>query len=248
MQKINIIKSGINKTTYNDVIDKVHEWCRNKESRYICISNVHMVMEAYDDVKFQEILNGADIATPDGMPLVYMQKKLGHIDAERVDGPELTLRLCDYAQKNNLNVGFYGSAKETIDLLTKNISNLYPDLKIGYSMSPPFRELTENERKEITNDINNSKIDILFVGLGCPKQEYWMAGHKGIINSVMVGVGAAFDIHAGNVRRPPMWIRKIGFEWLYRLISEPKRLWKRYFKHNPRFILLGIKQIIGEKK
>ena len=218
-----------------------------QSSKYICISNVHMCMEVLDSNDYKKVIDNADIVIPDGKPIVWAQKILGHRKAEQVRGADLTLDLCEKASEKGISVGFYGSTVDTLKKINCNIKNDYRNLYIAYSFSPPFRKLSNSEDRKIVNEINASGTKILFVGLGCPKQETWMANHKDVLNCTMIGVGAVFDFIAGNKKTAPVWIQSMGFEWLFRLISEPKRLWKRYIKHNPRFIWYFILQLLGKK-
>lgn len=212
---------------------------------YVCVATVHMVMEAHDDPAFAAKVNSADLIVPDGMPLLWMQKLQGAKEAQRVRGNDLTLELCKYAEENGLTVGFYGGAPEVIEAIKTRAAQDFPKLKIVYAFSPPYRELSAEEDAEITTQINTAAPDILFVGLGCPKQENWMAAHREKVTAVMIGVGAAFDFYAGNLKEAPPWLSNIGLEWLFRLAMEPKRLWRRYVILNPRFVLLAVEQLLG---
>jgi N-acetylglucosaminyldiphosphoundecaprenol N-acetyl-beta-D-mannosaminyltransferase len=238
-----ILGMRVDATNYNKATNQVIQWAKNNESRYVCIANVHMTMEAYDEPEFQKVVNSADMVTPDGMPLVWTLRRLGVKIDDRVYGPTLMLHVCDAAEKHGIHIGLYGGSSESLEILKKNIQKKYTNIKIVYSYSPPFRSLTPEEYEKIVADINASGVKILFVGLGCPKQEYWMNSHHKRFKLVMLGVGAAFDFHAGRVKQAPRWMQSIGLEWLFRLIMEPKRLWKRYLKHNPRFIGLIILQL-----
>jgi len=215
---------------------------------YVCFSTVHMVMEGHDDPSFADIVNAADMIVPDGMPLVWMQKRQGHPEANRVRANDLMTELCKYAETNGRSVGFYGAAPEVIDAIKSRIARDMPNLKVAYAYSPPYRALTDDEDAEITDEINCTKPDFLFVGLGCPKQERWMNSHRDRLSTVSLGVGASFDFFAGNVRECPPWIGSLGLEWLYRLTQEPKRLWRRYLILNPRFMALAAIQLLGGRK
>lgn len=234
--------------THESAIEKVAELVKNGDGGYVCFSTVHMVMESYDDAEYGAKVNGADLIITDGMPIVWMQKFQGKKDASRVRANDLMIMLCAYAEKNNLSVGFYGGKQEVIDEILKRAKNDYPNLRVAYDFSPPFRPLTKAEDAEITAEINRAKPDILFMGLGCPKQENWMSAHKDKLKAVMLGVGASFDFYAGNVKESPEWMGKFGLEWLFRLTQEPKRLWKRYLILNPRFVWLATMQLLGLKK
>ncbi|MDP1715935.1 MAG: WecB/TagA/CpsF family glycosyltransferase [Anaerolineales bacterium] len=204
-----------------------------------------MLMEAYDSPEYSKIVNSADLVTPDGMPLVWMLRLKGHPDQQRVYGPTLMLHILEAAARENVPVGFYGSSPEVLQSLLARMQARFPNLKVAYSFSPPFQEMSQEEDAEIVKRINASSVRILFVGLGCPKQEKWMAEHRGKVNAVMLGVGAAFDFHAGVKAQSPAWIQKMGLEWFYRLVTEPRRLWRRYLYHNPRFIFLAIADLLG---
>ena len=243
-RSIAIIKVNISPTSYNLATEQILKWSTN-ESRYICIANVHMLMEAYDSIRYAEIINAADLVTPDGMPLVWLMRKKGKPEQQRVYGPTLMLHVLEAATRDNIPVGFYGSTPEVLETLQKKLLQRFPKLKISYVYSPPFRETTPQEDMEIINQINASNTRILFIGLGCPKQEKWMSEHRGKVNAVMLGVGAAFDFHAGLKPQAPAWMQRNGLEWLFRLITEPRRLWKRYLYHNPRFIFLAIADLLG---
>lgn len=237
----------VDATSYPAATRQILEWAERCESRYVCVANVHMVMEAYDDPAFRSIVNAADLVTPDGMPLVWMMRRMGAKVQTRVYGPELTLWVARAAAQAGLPVGLYGGTPQANERLAQNLQKRFPGLEIVYRFSPPFRALTCEEDAEIVEAIHASQARILLVGLGCPKQERWMAEHKGKVSAVMMGVGAAFDIHSGLKPQAPAWMQRVGMEWFFRLVTEPKRLWKRYFYHNPRFILLVLRQMIIEK-
>jgi N-acetylglucosaminyldiphosphoundecaprenol N-acetyl-beta-D-mannosaminyltransferase len=244
----NILGMRVDVTSYRDVVKQILKWAVNGENRYVCVANVHMVMEAYQDATLRKVVNKADLVTPDGMPLVWMLRRLGHPLEDRVYGPTLTLRVLEAATSQCIPVGFYGGAPDVLAQLVKNVQNRYKNIQIAYRFSPPFCELTPEEDKAIVHDIEASQTRILFVGLGCPKQEQWMAAHVDRMQAVMLGVGAAFDFHAGKVRQAPNWLQNKGLEWLFRLFTEPGRLWKRYLKHNPRFAVLGMMELARKRR
>jgi N-acetylglucosaminyldiphosphoundecaprenol N-acetyl-beta-D-mannosaminyltransferase len=204
-------------------------------------------MEAYDSQEFRKIVNTSDIVTPDGMPLVWALRHKGYPHQERVYGPTLMLKILDAASKEGIPVGFMGSTDEILHKLAENMTTKFPGLIVSIQIAPPFRPLSREEDQRIIEEIRDSGVKILFVALGCPKQEQWIADHYGRIQAVMVGVGAAFALHAGIVPQAPNWVQKMGFEWLYRLFQEPHRLWKRYLSTNPRFIFLIFRELIMEK-
>ncbi len=238
-----ILGVRVDPTSYAAATAQVEMWAQNAESRYVCAANVHMVMEAYDSPSFKDIVNSADLVTPDGMPLVWSLWRLGHPEQERVYGPDLALHLLEMAAQKKIAVGFYGGSKNASQRLRDFLEKRFPPLDIRYFHDPPFRALTVQEDEAIIHDINASGCRILFVGLGCPKQERWMAVHRSKIQAVMIGVGAAFDFFAGVKRQSPAWMQSLGLEWLFRLIQEPRRLWRRYLYHNPRFAILIMRQI-----
>ncbi len=202
----------------------------------MCLATVSQIMEAHDAPDFRRIMNAADLVTPDGMPLVWGLRRLGYPLATRVYGPDLTLVLLR-AVAGHLPVGFYGGSPAALERLQGAMRRQFPELEIAYAFfTPPFRPLTAEEDERVVTEINLSGARILFVGLSNPKQEYWMAAHRGSVQCVMLGVGAAFDFLSGTKSQAPRWMMKIGMEWFFRLITEPRRLWKRYLKHNPRFV------------
>jgi N-acetylglucosaminyldiphosphoundecaprenol N-acetyl-beta-D-mannosaminyltransferase len=216
-----------------------------KAGSYVCVSNVHMCMEVFDSLEFASIVNNADLIIPDGKPLSWAQKLLGHPQAEQVRGQDIMNALCAVSGEKSLNIGFYGgSSEQLLDTVKAKLVASYPDIRITYAFSPPFRSLTETEDADLVSAINTAKVNVLFVGIGCPKQERWMAEHKPKVNCVMLGVGAAYDFIAGEKKHAPRWVQKIGMEWFFRLLSEPKRLWRRYFSTNPRFIYYFGKQLV----
>lgn len=224
-------------------MDRLLTWAQARESRYVAICNVHVVVSASRDAVYREVINGSDMATPDGAPVAWMLRRLGFAGQSRISGPDLMWALCERAAQENLPIYCYGSTDATLGLLEARLRAAFPDLHTTME-SPPFRALTAEEDAATVERINASGAGIVFVGLGCPKQERWMAEHRGRINAVMIGVGAAFDFHAGTVRRAPAWMRDNGLEWLHRLASEPGRLWKRYLVTNTLFIIGAARQLL----
>jgi N-acetylglucosaminyldiphosphoundecaprenol N-acetyl-beta-D-mannosaminyltransferase len=236
----------VDATTYDDAGDRIIRWAQAGESRYVCVAAVNNVMQAHDDEAFLSVMNRADLVTPDGMPLVWGLRRLGIPEATRVYGPDLTPVILALAETEGLPVGFYGGAPEVLAALLLEVRRRWPDLTIAYASSPPYRRLTFEEEARIVHGIVASGTRILFVGLGCPKQEVWMADRRGQIPAVMVGVGAAFDFLAGAKRQAPVWMRRVGIEWLFRLTTEPKRLLRRYLSQNPRFAIFFAAQLVRE--
>lgn len=247
-KRVRVVSLYPNVVTEKSIIEKIHNLVKARRGGYVCFSTVHMVMESYDDAKYGERVNAADLIVPDGMPLVWMQKWQGAKEATRVRANDLMIALCAYAERNYLTVGFYGGKQPVIDAIQKRAAKDFPKLKIAYAFSPPFRPLTEAEDAEITAEINRAQPDILFMGLGCPKQENRMSAHRDKTKAIMLGVGASFDFFAGNVKESPEWLGGLGLEWLFRLTQEPKRLWRRYLILNPRFMRLAARQLISSRK
>lgn len=234
-------------TSYTDSTTRIVNAAKESKGKYVCVSNVHMCMEAFDNVQFRQIVTNANLVVPDGMPLVWALNGLGEKMAQQVRGSDLMLHLCEEAQKQEIPIGLYGGTTGSLTDLIKFLNKEFPLLKISFFFSPPFRTLTPEEDNNYTNEINASGTKILFVGIGCPKQENWMAEHKDKLSCVMIGVGAAFDFFSGRKKHAPRWMQKAGLEWVFRLASDPKRLWRRYFKHNPRFIWYFGKQWLAYK-
>lgn len=233
-----IVGTRVDATSYTDAADRIASWAQAGESRTVCVANVHGVMEGHDDPAFRAVLNAADLVTPDGMPLVWGLRRLGVRDASRVYGPDLTEHLCARAERDGIPVGFHGGSPEALAALLTALRRRYPKLAVAYAVSPPFRDPTPAEDEATVHAIEASGARILFVGLGCPKQERWMASHRGRVPAVMIGVGAAFDFLGGTKRQAPRWMMRAGLEWAYRFAAEPRRLARRYLRHNPRFIAL----------
>jgi len=242
-----ILGMSVDATAYSQAAASACRWATGARSRYICVATVNNVMESYDSPEFRRLMNDADLVTPDGMPLVWGLKLLGFRHATRVYGPDLTPIVMEQAATSHLPVGFYGGSPETLKRLLRAVTGRFPQLEIVYAFSPPFARLTPEEDAGVVEAINKSGARILFIGLNTPKQEYWMASHKGRVQAVMIGVGAAFDFIAGTKAQAPRWMMRIGMEWIFRLITEPRRLWKRYLKHNPRFVVLFAMQLLGLK-
>ena len=242
-----ILGMRVNPTSYPNATATICDWASQRQSKYVCIATVNNVMEAHDSPPFQAVMNNADLITPDGMPLVWALRLLGQTEATRVYGPDLTPILLQRAADAQIPVGFYGASPPVLDKLLQVVRRRFPKLHIAYSCSPPFRPLSAEEDARVVDQINQSGTRILFIGLNTPKQDYWMAAHKGRVQAVMVGVGAAFDFLAGTKPQAPRWMMRIGMEWFFRLVTEPRRLWKRYLKHNPRFLALFAAQLLRER-
>jgi N-acetylglucosaminyldiphosphoundecaprenol N-acetyl-beta-D-mannosaminyltransferase len=226
----------VDATSYAETADAVVDLVTAGGGGTVCVATVHMVMEAFDDPAFQRLVNAAERVTPDGVPLVWALRLLGIPGAKRVYGPTLTPIVCARAELLGIPVGFYGGSQQVLDALLWRLRKRFPRLEVAFAHSPPFRALSDEEDRRMTEAIDASGARILFVGLGCPKQERWMASHRETLSCVMLGVGAAFDFLAGAKPQSPPWMQRAGLEWLFRLCVEPRRLWRRYLIHNPRFL------------
>ena len=251
-----VLGAHIDALSWNAALDRLLGWARARDSRYVTICNVHVVVSASRDAAYRDIINGSDMATPDGAPVAWMLRRQGFANQPRISGPDLMWTLCERCAAEGLPVYCYGSTDATLALLEQRLRTAFPALKMTME-SPPFRALTAEEDAAAVDRINASGAGIVFVGLGCPKQENWMAEHRGRdafdqsplrVSAVMIGVGAAFDFHAGTVLRAPAWMRDNGLEWLHRLLSEPRRLWKRYLVTNTLFIVGAARQLLGSRR
>ena len=232
----NILGVQVAVTDMNKTLSFLRDNLNELRGEYICVSNVHTTVMAYEDECYRKIQNEAAMVLPDGKPLSVLERKLGGFrEAGKVPGPDLMPKVFSLSEEMGYRHFFYGSTEQTLKMLESNLVKKYPNIQIAGMYAPPFRRLTEEENQEIIQKINVVKPDFLWVGLGAPKQEVWMAEHKGKISAVMIGVGAGFDFHAGVVKRAPVWMQKYGLEWLYRLTQDPKRLWKRYVVTNNKF-------------
>lgn len=225
-------------------LSSIYESSKLKKYSYVCVANVHMMIEAIKNKEVYKALLSSSFIVPDGMPLVWLLKRNKNKNCERVAGYDLVIELCKKSEQNNSSVMFFGSTYEILDEIEKNITDIFPNLSICKSISPPFGDLDDISDSEIINNINNENPQIIFVSLGCPKQELWMYKNHLYIDSLLIGVGGVFPIIAGKQKRAPKFIRSIGLEWLHRLLSEPGRLWKRYLYTNTYFIFLVIKSFL----
>ena len=248
-QKQLVVSVEISTTSYEEVVDLCGRWAAERKSsaqaqgHYICVTSVHGIMLAKKDPEVAHYLNEADIATPDGMPVVWALRSFGYRNQQRVYGPTLMLEICRGAAATGHRVFLYGARDETLLVLKRKLTERFPGLQIAGMYSPPFRDLTQHEEKNVQQRIRESDADIVFVGISTPKQERWMYEHRNSLPGVtLIGVGAAFDFHAGRFRQAPAWMQRNGLEWLFRLITEPRRLWRRYLLTTPLFLPLWAKQ------
>jgi N-acetylglucosaminyldiphosphoundecaprenol N-acetyl-beta-D-mannosaminyltransferase len=256
-RKHTIVRVGISATSYGEVAKTCRDWLDERDSgndiwpaaRYICATSVHGIVTAHHDPEVRRYLNGADIATPDGMPVVWALRSCGVSGQQRVYGPTLMLGLCEMAAGTGRSVFLYGSSPQTLAALERNLRSRFGSLRIAGTYSPPFRPLSEEERLDIVRRIAASKADFVFIGLSTPKQERWMAqNRRDLPGQILVGVGAAFDFHAGSLRQAPPWMQRSGLEWLFRLLMEPRRLWRRYLLETPTFLPLWGLQMLGVRR
>jgi N-acetylglucosaminyldiphosphoundecaprenol N-acetyl-beta-D-mannosaminyltransferase len=249
MKRVNVLGVGISVLNLRTALDAIADAVRARRKGYICVTGVHGVMEAQADENFRRILNGAFLCTPDGMPMVWAGKLAGHAEMRRVYGPDLMLDVCAWSETSGCRHFFYGGADGVAELLAAKLKGKFPKLEVVGTYTPPFRALTADEEKKMQEQIAAARPDIFWVGLSTPKQEKFMAEFLPKLDvTLMAGVGAAFDFHAGRVKQAPLWMQRSGLEWFYRLCQEPRRLAKRYLKNNPRFALKIAGQLAGLKK
>jgi N-acetylglucosaminyldiphosphoundecaprenol N-acetyl-beta-D-mannosaminyltransferase len=247
-EKVNILGVGINPITLDQALNIIIGWIERHEENYVCITPAHGIMECQRDNELLKIFNGSGLTTPDGMSIVWILKIRGYQNVSRVYGPDLMEAICRYSSDNRrFRHFFYGGADGVPDKLSEKLQNRFPYLDVVGTISPPFRPLSLEEDEIIINQINSANPDIVWVGISTPKQERWMATHIGRLNApVIIGVGAAFDFLSGIKKQAPKTIQRSGLEWLFRLASEPKRLWRRYVEY-PKFVILVLIQLLGLK-
>lgn len=236
--------------TWIDAVDpeatvaEIRAWIAARERRYVCVANVHGVTEARRDLETRLAFSGAGLVVPDGMPLVWLARLHGHRQARRVYGPDLTLLLCEAAAREGWRLYFYGGEEGVAAALAREMARRFPGLVVAGAHGPPFRPLDAAELEAEVAVLNASGATLVFVGLGCPKQERWMAEHRNRLTApVLLGVGAAFDFLTGRVRQAPRWMMRAGLEWLFRLSREPRRLWRRYLVLNTLFVGLLLRDL-----
>lgn len=244
-----ILRMGVDVANHEAVMTRLAELVRAGSGGYVCVSNVHMCMLAFDSPSFRQVVDEASLVVADGRPIYWGQKILGAKGASQVRGQDLMESICRRSAKENLKVGLYGGASaEILARTSAQLRRKFPGVKIVYEHSPPFKPLTPEQDQQVVENIQSAEVDVLFVGIGCPKQEIWMANHKDGLDCVMLGVGAAFDFIAGSKKHAPSWLQVIGLEWLFRLGCEPRRLFVRYLKQNPRFLFyFGLQWIFGKQ-
>jgi len=244
--RANILGVGVSAVNLEMAVYAIDGWITKREPHYICVSGVHGLMESQRDRELRDIHNAAGLVTPDGMPLVWLSRLLGFRHVDRVYGPDLMLATCAHSVEQTHRHFFYGGAPGVAEQLIQQLKARFPTLQVVGSYSPPFRSLTAEEDQAVVEQINAAQPDIVWVGISTPKQERWMAAHIGKVTApVLIGVGAAFDFHAGLKKQAPYWMQRSGLEWCFRLLTEPRRLWRRYLVNNPSFVWLVLLQLLG---
>lgn len=246
--RIPILGVQVSAVNMDIALQQLQEWITGRDNQYLCVVPAHSIMECVNHPNLLPVFNSAGMVTPDGMAVVWLLKLKGHPNVSRVYGPDLMLKSCSSGLEFGWRHYFLGGTPEAQEQLKKTLQTRFPEIQIAGQMSPPFRALIPEEEQAIIDEINAARADILWVGFGSPNQEIWMYNHLGKINvPLMVGVGAAFDFLSGRKRQAPHWIQRIGMEWLFRLMSEPARLWPRYRQY-PRFLYLVCKELLRERK
>ena len=247
--KANILGIDVSAINMARALKTIDEWIWRREQHYVCVTGVHGVMESQRDSVLKQIHKEAGLVTPDGMPLVWLSRLMGFPQVERVYGPDLLLSVCEQSLQKGYRHFFFGGDEKVPEKLATRLTQRFFGLQVAGVYSPPFRALTAEEDENVVRLINRTAPDIVWVGLSTPKQEYWMYKHLGRVSApVMIGVGAAFDFHAGLKKQAPRWMQKSGLEWSFRLINEPRRLWRRYLINNPWFLWLIVLQMLGKPR
>ncbi len=245
MKSINICDVPVSSVNINQACETIDGWIQARKRTYICVAPASTIVDSQSDHSYKKVLDNADMITPDGMPLVWAAKLMGDKNIERTYGPDLLLALCERGQEKGYGHYFYGGMESTCSLLGNVLKKKFSNIDIRGYYAPPFRPSHAQEDEEIIGRINGLNADVLWVGLGSPKQDYWMYEHREKLNvPVIIGVGAAFDFIAGVKRQAPWWMQRCGLEWFFRLCSEPKRLWRRYLIGNTRFIYLLMRHAV----
>lgn len=240
-----VLGTFVDALAWREVLEIIQEWARVRAHRVVCCCNTHSLVTTLEEPETRAAIGHADLVVPDGMPVAWMLRKLGHAGQARINGPDLMWRYCEVAQREGTSIFLYGNTALTLRALRARLLRDFPRLKIADMLAPPFRALSGGEDTQVVERINRSGAGVVFVSLGCPKQEKWMAAHRERVDAVMIGVGAAFDMHAGTLKRAPLWMQQRGLEWLYRLWSDPRRLWRRYFKSNLLFSVAACRQLLA---
>lgn len=244
-QRCNILGVGVSAINMPQALQTVADWINERSPHYICVTPAHAVMDVYRDDNLREIYNHSGLTTPDGMAIVWLLNWYGYSEVERVYGPDLLLAVCAQSVERGYRHYFYGAAPGVAQKLANELQNSFPGLQVVGVESPPFRALTPEEDAEAVTKIRSANPDFVWVGIGSPRQERWMCDHLDLLEvPVLVGIGAAFDFLSGNKPQAPLWMQHSGLEWFFRLISEPRRLWRRYIRY-PKFVVLAVLQRLG---
>jgi N-acetylglucosaminyldiphosphoundecaprenol N-acetyl-beta-D-mannosaminyltransferase len=245
---VDVLGVRVNAITMDEALDLLDHYITTGLQTYVCVTGVHGVMESRRDEQLRRIHNAAGLVTPDGMPLVWWARWRGWGHTERVYGPDLLLACCQRSITTGYRHFFYGGQPGVPELLARRLTRRFPWLAVAGTCAPPFRPLAPEEDDEIVKRINDAGADIVWVGLSTPKQEYWMAQHVGRLDAaVLIGIGAAFDFHAGLKVQAPHWMQRSGLEWAFRLATEPRRLWRRYLTNNPAFMALALRELLRRR-
>ncbi|MEI7435261.1 MAG: WecB/TagA/CpsF family glycosyltransferase [bacterium] len=237
-ERFKVLKTGISAVTLPDTVTIISNWISRRARYYVNLCTADVVLQAHDDADLAAIVNASGLALPDGMPLVWIGRSRG-LPVGRVYGPDLMLALCEHGLSRGWRHYFYGGTPELLEDLSRRLRGRFPGLQIAGTWAPPFRPLTTGEESDVESRINAAQPDLLWVGIGTPRQDFWMARFRPRLEAaVIVAVGAAFNFHAGHVRQAPRWMMRCGLEWLFRLAMEPFRLWRRYLVGIPRFVWL----------
>jgi N-acetylglucosaminyldiphosphoundecaprenol N-acetyl-beta-D-mannosaminyltransferase len=243
VRRVDVLGVGISPVTLATTVEIIGAWIHRRTKQYICVTGVHGVMESQNDEELRRIHNESGLTTPDGVPMVWACHWAGCKDTERVYGPDLVLEVCARAAAEGWKMFFCGGKAGTADLVAARLVDRFPGLLVTGTFSPPFGPVAETEIEAMVTSINDAQPDIVWVGLSTPKQERWMAAYRSRLEApVLIGVGAAFDMHAGTLKQAPLWMQQRGLEWIYRLFREPRRLWRRYLSNNPRFVVQMLRQ------
>ncbi|MGB7413597.1 MAG: WecB/TagA/CpsF family glycosyltransferase [Thermosynechococcaceae cyanobacterium] len=244
---LSIIGSPVTAKPFKEQMRAIMMWAKERRSKAVCVANTHMLIEAYRNPDFGSVLQNADMVTPDGRPLVWMMKTMGALQQDRVAGMDIFTALCQAAPREKVSIFLLGSQSDILGRMQARLKTEFPDLDIAGVEPLPFRPMTPAEDSALIERVNASGAGIVFLALGCPKQEAWIDCHRDKIQSVMIGLGGVFPVYAGIQKRAPGWIRSSGLEWLYRLMQEPTRLWKRYSSTIPPFVWLALQQVLEQK-
>lgn len=248
LRQFNILGVRIHEVTLAKTIGVMSDWIEKKQKDYIVLTGAHGIIEMQDDDQLKDINNRAGLVTPDGMPEVWLGKLKGYRDIEKVYAPEIMEKAFEVSAERRYKHFFYGGKDGVAEKLKNLLQVRYPGINIVGTFFPPFRPLTEEEKLDVVNKINRLDPDIVWCGLGCPKQEKWMAEFRPLLNApVLIGVGAGFDFLSGEKSLAPYWITRSGFEWLYRIFSDPKRLLVRYLEIVPKFVILNVIELLNGK-